>query len=57
MTLISNVPYEEITIGQTATYRREVGERDIALFAAASGDVNPVIVDFERYPTVMTPGG
>ncbi len=47
MTRISNVPYDEITIGQTATYTREVGERDIALFAAASGDVNPVHLDAE----------
>lgn len=45
MSQISNVTYDEITIGQTATYTRAVRERDIALFAAASGDVNPVHLD------------
>jgi acyl dehydratase len=42
---ISNFTFDEITIGQTATYRRRIGEREIAFFAAASGDVNPLHLD------------
>lgn len=45
MSRITNVTYDEISIGQTATFTREVGERDIELFAEASGDVNPVHLD------------
>lgn len=45
MSMISNFTYDEITVGQTATYTREVGEKDIQHFAAASGDVNPVHLD------------
>ena len=42
---LSNYTYDEITIGQTATYSKTVEERDIRLFAAVSGDVNPVHLD------------
>jgi acyl dehydratase len=45
MSQLSNFTYDEITIGQTATYSKLVQERDIQLFAAASGDVNPVHLD------------
>lgn len=45
MPQLSNFTYDEITIGQTATYSKSVQERDIQLFAAASGDVNPVHLD------------
>ena len=45
MSKLSNYTYDEITIGQTATYSKSVQERDIQLFAAASGDVNPVHLD------------
>ena len=45
MSKLSNFTYDEITIGQTATYSKLVQERDIQLFAAASGDVNPVHLD------------
>ena len=45
MTTLSNYTYDEIAIGQTATYTREVAERDIQLFAKVSGDVNPVHLD------------
>jgi 3-hydroxybutyryl-CoA dehydratase len=47
MPQISNYTYDEITVGQTASYTRQVKEQDIALFAAASGDVNPVHLDAE----------
>ena len=45
MPKLANITYEEITVGQTASYSRLVEERDIALFAAVSGDVNPVHLD------------
>ncbi len=45
MAQISNFTFDEISTGQTATYTREVTDREIQLFAAASGDVNPVHLD------------
>lgn len=45
MSQISNYTYNEITIGQTATYSKQIEMRDIQLFAALSGDVNPVHLD------------
>jgi len=44
---LSNYTFDEISIGQTASYTRQVGEQDIQLFAAVSGDVNPVHLDAE----------
>lgn len=48
MPQLANFTYEELSIGQTATYSKVVGEQDIQLFAAVSGDVNPVHLD-EQY--------
>ena len=45
MTQLSNYTFDELTIGQTASYTKTVGETDIKLFAAVSGDVNPVHLD------------
>jgi 3-hydroxybutyryl-CoA dehydratase len=45
MTQISNYTYDELTIGQTATYSKLITASDIQLFAAVSGDVNPVHLD------------
>ena len=42
---ISNYTYDEITIGQTATYSKQIETQDVQIFAAASGDVNPVHLD------------
>jgi 3-hydroxybutyryl-CoA dehydratase len=47
MPTISNHTYDEITIGQSATYSKLIEARDIQLFAALSGDVNPVHLDAE----------
>ncbi len=47
MSQISNFTFDEISIGQTATYSRKIGEQEVLLFAAASGDVNPVHLDAE----------
>lgn len=45
MATIENIPYDEISIGQTAEYSRTLSEDDITLFAHVSGDVNPVHLD------------
>ncbi|TGD76025.1 3-hydroxybutyryl-CoA dehydratase [Mangrovimicrobium sediminis] len=45
MTQLSNYTYDEISIGQRASFERKVEERDIQLFAAATGDVNPLHLD------------
>jgi acyl dehydratase len=41
----TNIPYEQLQVGQQATTEKEVHERDILLFAAVSGDNNPVHLD------------
>ena len=43
--LISNIPYTELAIGQSASMSRTVSAEDIALFAAASHDTNPAHLD------------
>jgi len=45
MAQISNFTFDEIHVGQTTTYRRTIGTREINLFAAASGDINPLHLD------------
>ncbi len=47
MSMLTNTPYDEITIGQTASYSKTLSEDDVTLFAAVSGDVNPVHLDAE----------
>ncbi|HDS1736204.1 MULTISPECIES: MaoC family dehydratase [Pseudomonas] len=47
MTQVTNTPYEALEVGQTATFEKSVEERDIQLFAAMSGDHNPVHLDAE----------
>ncbi|UQY33918.1 MaoC family dehydratase [Pseudomonas fulva] len=53
MTQSSNTPYEALEVGQTASYSKAVEERDILLFAAVSGDHNPVHLDAEYAATTM----
>ena len=45
MSQLANFTYEEIAVGQQASWSKQVEERDIQLFAAVSGDVNPVHLD------------
>ncbi|MCZ6828938.1 MAG: MaoC/PaaZ C-terminal domain-containing protein [Gammaproteobacteria bacterium] len=47
MSQLSNYTYDEINIGQTASYSKEISEQDIQLFAIVSGDNNPVHLDAE----------
>jgi acyl dehydratase len=42
---LKNFTYDEINIGQTAEYSKTLTEHDIVMFAATSGDVNPVHLD------------
>lgn len=44
---ICNRTFEEINIGDVATLSRKLSSKDIELFAAVSGDVNPAHVDPE----------
>ncbi|WQG56911.1 MaoC family dehydratase [Pseudomonas sp. RTB3] len=53
MTQVTNTPYEALEVGQTASYSKTVEERDIQLFAAMSGDHNPVHLDAEYAKTVF----
>jgi phosphate acetyltransferase/phosphate butyryltransferase len=45
--LIENKTYDEIAVGDSAAIERKLTERDIQLFAIASGDVNPTHLDDE----------
>lgn len=42
MNLLENYPINELVIGQRANYSKTLTEQDVVLFAACSGDVNPV---------------
>ena len=53
MSLVKNFPYDALEVGQTATYSKHVEERDIQLFAAVSGDCNPVHLDADYAATTM----
>jgi len=45
MPQLTNFTYDEIALGQQASWSREVTQRDVQVFAAVSGDVNPVHLD------------
>ncbi len=47
MSTLQNFTFEELSVGQRATTTRTVTEQDVLLFAAVSGDVNPVHLDEE----------
>ncbi|MEM0953347.1 MAG: MaoC family dehydratase [Pseudomonadota bacterium] len=44
-TTIEAITYGDIAVGQRAEYRKQITEKDILLFAAVSGDVNPLHLD------------
>ena len=46
--IMANVTFEELEIGQSAELKRRLTQKDIELFAAVSGDVNPAHMD-EHY--------
>jgi 3-hydroxybutyryl-CoA dehydratase len=45
METLENIVYEELQVGDTASYTRSLTEEELVLFAAVSGDVNPVHLD------------
>ena len=47
MSILENITYDEIELGQSTSYTKTLTEQDIQLFAAASGDINPVHLDDE----------
>ncbi|CAM3695264.1 MaoC family dehydratase [Parendozoicomonas haliclonae] len=53
MTTLANVPYEQLQVGDTATYERTLTERDLILFATVSGDHNPIHLDDEFASTTQ----
>ncbi|KAA1175086.1 3-hydroxybutyryl-CoA dehydratase [Marinobacter salinexigens] len=44
---LENITYDELNEGDSATFTRTLTENDLVLFAAVSGDVNPVHLDPE----------
>ncbi|OPX56006.1 Acyl dehydratase [Oceanospirillum multiglobuliferum] len=53
MTTLVNRTYDEIQEGDSATLARTLTEKELVLFAAVSGDVNPVHLDAEFAKTTM----
>lgn len=47
MDALENITYDELQVGDYATYTRTLTEDELILFAAVSGDVNPVHLDRE----------
>ena len=45
MDMLENFTFDEMHIGQTGTFTRTVTEEGVRLFAAVSGDVNPLHLD------------
>ena len=45
--MISNVAFDDIHIGQSATQTRTLTQKDIEAFATVSGDINPAHLDAE----------
>ena len=52
-TQITNLTIDEINVGDSASYSRLVTEREVELFAAVSGDHNPVHLDPEYAATTQ----
>ena len=52
-TQITNLTFDEINVGDTADYSRLVTTREVELFAAVSGDHNPVHLDPEYAATTQ----
>ena len=47
MSQLTGLTYDDISLGQTASFSKQVEEKDIQMFSAVSGDVNPVHLDEE----------
>ena len=56
MSQITGLTYDDISLGQTASFSKQVEETDIQMFSAVSGDVNPVHLDEEFAAGTMFKG-
>lgn len=45
MDTLENITYDDLQVGDSASYTRSLTEEELVLFAAVSGDVNPVHLD------------
>lgn len=52
-TTLKNVTYDELAVGDSADFSRTLTEDELVLFAAVSGDVNPVHLDSEFAETTL----
>ncbi|MBK1871712.1 MULTISPECIES: MaoC/PaaZ C-terminal domain-containing protein [Marinobacter] len=50
---LENITYNELNEGDTATFTRSLTEKELVLFAAVSGDFNPVHLDPEYAASSM----
>ena len=56
MEALENITYQELNVGDSATYTKTLTEAELVLFAAVSGDVNPVHVDPDYASRTMFKG-
>ena len=56
MRTLENIPFEELSVGQTDTLTRTLTEEDLLLFAKVSGDTNPVHLDKDYAATTQFEG-
>lgn len=52
-TSLENRPYASLEVGDNATFSKTLTEQELVLFAAVSGDINPVHLDAEFAKTSM----
>lgn len=45
MQYMENIPFDELNVGDQASTERNLVEKDLILFAAVSGDLNPIHLD------------
>lgn len=45
MQYMENIPFDELNVGDRASTERNLVEKDLILFAAVSGDLNPIHLD------------
>ena len=53
MSSATGLTFDQIAMGQSASYAKTVSEADIVLFAGVSGDTNPVHLDQSYAETTM----
>ena len=53
MSTLENRPYNTLSLGDSATFEKTLTETELVLFAAVSGDVNPVHLDADFAKTTM----